>query len=203
MALEGMGGRTRVGRLGKPTVGKVGRAGVTAPAAPAPVVNTQSYDDSGSYGGDVGGYSAPAAPAPPPRRSLADVIAQDYGLRQQQEESLRREGEFDLETGRLRGETEREQAVRRGDLQEDLGDMSLDSSEDLAGRGLLNSGGLFVNQDRINAEGSKRENSIAEMLTNLLSERGSGRLNLQAQNRNAYNERMNALTQDYSRGLIN
>jgi hypothetical protein len=205
MALEGMGGRTATRRGSGGSFSGAGRvAGATvaksAPVAPvaAPITSySPSYDD----GGSVGGYSAPVAP--PPRRSLADVIASDFGLRQQQEENARREGEFDLETGRLRGETEREQTVRRGELQTDLGDMSLDSSEDLAGRGLLNSGGLFLNQDRINAEGSKRENSIAELLTSLLADRGSGRTQLQAQGRNAYNERMNSLTSDYARGAIN
>lgn len=112
------------------------------------------------------------------------------------------EQEFEAETGRLRGETEREQGVRRQKLQTDLGEMSLDSSEDLASRGLLNSGGLFLNQDKINAEGAQRENGIAELLTNFLSQRGQGLTQLQSQGRNALNERINQITQQYGAGQL-
>lgn len=169
-------------------------------AAPAPVVNQAPVSYSGGGGG--GGYAAPApAPALPPRRSLAEVIDSDFGLRQQRDENARLESEFGAETGRLRGETEREQALRRQELSTDLEDMTLDSSESLASRGLLNSGGLFLNQDKINAEGGRRESSIADMLTNLLAQRGQGLLGIQSQGRNALNERINQLTQQYGMGV--
>lgn len=198
--------------LAKPRSSLIYKAGATsnppvrtASAAVAPIAGTSGgggyTGGGGGYeGGGGGGYAAPA-PAAPTRRSLASVIDEDFALRQQRDENARLEAEYGAETGRLRGETERDQAVRREDLQTDLQDMSLDSSESLAARGLLNSGGLFVNQDKINAEGGRRENSIADMLTNLLSQRGSGLMNVQAQGRNALNDRISQITQQYGMGV--
>jgi hypothetical protein len=194
--------------LAKPGLSFTSRS---APTLTAPRTSTSSTSvaplagDTGggggytdNYGGGYGGYSAPA---PPPRRTLAQVIDEDFGLRQQRDENARLEAEYGAETERLRGETEREQGVRREELSTDLEDMTLDSSESLAARGLLHSGGLFVNQDKINAEGGRRENSIADMLTNLLSSRGQGLLGVQAQGRNALNDRINQITQQYGMGV--
>lgn len=176
----------------------------TSSTAVAPIAGTTGGDGGGGgydggYGGG-GGYSAPA-PAAPARRSLASVIDEDFALRQQREENARLEQEYGAETGRLRGETEREQGVRRTDLATDLEDMTLDSSESLASRGLLHSGGFFLNNDKIDAEGARRESSIADMLTNLLSQRGQGLLGVQAQGRNSLNDRIAQITQQYGMGV--
>jgi len=174
----------------------------TASAGVTPVVNAPSGGgDGGGTGGSTGGYGIAAPAAAPARKSLAQVIDEDFALRQQYDENSRLEDEFETETGRLRGETERDQAVRREELQTDLADMSLDSSESLAARGLLNSGGLFVNQDKINAEGGRRESTIADMLTNLLTQRGQGLMQVQAQGRNAINDRISNITRDYGAGI--
>jgi hypothetical protein len=180
-----------------------GTAGMTSISnAPAPSGGGGGGGGGGGYGGGggIGTFAAPAPP-PPPRRSLADVIASDFSLGQLRGEAARRESEFDMETGRLRGETERDQELQRGDLAEDLEQMSLDSSEDLAGRGLLNSGGLFVQQDEINADGERRESAIADLLTRLLTERGQGRTALQAQNRTLLNDRIAKIGDDYQAGV--
>lgn len=177
-------------------------------AGATPIQNAAPAPTGGSYGGGGGGGGyAPSmmtpmvAPAPPPRRSLAQVIDEDFALRQARDENARLESEYGAETDRLRGETERDQAVRREELATDMEDMTLDSSESLASRGLLNSGGFFLNQDRIDAEGTRRETSIADMLSNLLSSRGSGLMALQAQGRNALNERISNITRDYGAGI--
>jgi hypothetical protein len=169
-------------------------------AAAAPVAGGTGGGDYSGGGG--GGYGA-AAPAPIPRRSLEQVIAEDFARRQIEEENARQEREFDAETSRLRGDVERDQAVRRDELQTDLQDMSVDSAEDLAGRGLLYSGGLLQNQDRINSEGVRREGSIAELLSSFLGDRGSSRLALQQRGRGALNDRYTQLTGDYAAGRIN
>lgn len=182
------------------------KTSVPASSGVAPVANSAPAPRTTSGGGG-GGYSAPSmmtpmvAPAPPPRRPLSAIIDEDFALRQQRDENARLEEEYGAETGRLRGETEREQGLRREELATDLEDMTLDSSESLAARGLLNSGGFFLNQDRIDAEGGRRESSIADMLTNLLSSRGSGLMALQAQGRNALNERIANITRDYGAGI--
>lgn len=180
----------------------------TAPAprprpAPAP---TRSGGGGGSTysaaGGDLGGGGgyAPAAAAAPARVSLRDFIDKDFGYKQAVDEygdNGRRIREFDAETERGRGETERDQAVRREDLEQDMGEESLDAANSLAGRGLLRSGGLFLEQDKINRAGAQRRSAIDDLLANFLSQRGSGRIQQQQQGRSAINERINALTQQY------
>lgn len=177
------------------------RTASTASAGTTRVLNAPTGGGYSADDGGGGGYGAPMAAPAPPRRSLADIIGEDFGLRQQRAENARLEQEYGAETGRLRGETERDQAVRREDLATDMEDMTLDSSESLASRGLLNSGGLFLNQDRIDAEGTRRESSIADMLSNLLSQRGQGLLGVQAQGRNALNDRINQITTQYGQGI--
>ncbi len=173
----------------------------TASTSRTPVDSGGGSPYVGGYGGDdTSGGVATAAAAATPRVSLRDFIDQDFGYQQAQAEygdNGRRIRDFDSETTRLRGETERDQEVRRQDLTQDLGEASIESAEDLAGRGILRSGGLFVEQDKINQEGNRRRAAIDDLLTDFLSQRGSGRLQQQQANRQALNEQINQLTQRY------
>jgi len=168
-----------------------------AAAAPTPVGGAPS--SGGSY--DGGGYGGGAPAAAAPRPSLRDFIDNDFSYRQAQDEfgdNGRRIQEFDSETERLRGDVDRDINVRREDLDADLKTESLDVANDLAGRGLLRSGGLFQMQDMVNRSGNQRRSAIDDILTDFISSRGSGRLQQQQQNRSALNERIAALTNQYS-----
>jgi hypothetical protein len=164
-----------------------------------PIVSAYSGGGDSGGGGYLGG--APAVAAPPPRPSLRDFIDNDFGYRQAQDEygdEGRRIREFDAETLRGRGETERDQGVRREALDQDLAGESIDVAEDLAGRGMLRSGGLAVEQGRVNRSGAQRRSAIDDLLTDFISQRGSGRVQQQQANRSALNDRINQLTQQYS-----
>jgi hypothetical protein len=166
--------------------------------APAPIYQSPPAS-SGGGGSTGGGYAAPAVAAAP-RISLQDYINNDFSYRQGLDEfgeNGRRMQEFDSETKRLRGETERDQAVRREDLTQDIGEESIGAAEDLAGRGLLRSGGLFQEQDRINRSGAQRSSAIDDILTDFLSQRQTGRLTQEQANRAALNDRINQITQQY------
>lgn len=169
-----------------------------AAGAPAPAGGSPSY---GAYSDEGGGYGGSPAPAAPPKPSLKDFIDNDFSYRQAMDEygdNGRRIQEFDAETGRLRGDIDRDIKVRREDLDADLQEESLGNANDLAGRGLLRSGGLFQMQEQTNRAGNQRRGAIDDILTDFISSRGSGRVQQQQQNRSALNERIAALTNQYA-----
>lgn len=181
-----------------PAVAPVAPSRPAGGSAPSPIIN-YSAPSAPATGGYVGG-GAPAVAAAP-RPSLRDFIDNDFTYRQGLDEfgeNGRRIQEFDSETKRLRGETERDQGVRREQLNQDIGEESLGAAEDLAGRGLLRSGGLFQEQDRINRSGAQRGSAIDDILTDFLSQRQTGRLQQEQANRAALNDRISQITQQYA-----
>lgn len=180
------------------TATPVGSGSVRPPAAAAPAPSYRAPSSGG--GGSFSSFAAPAVAAPPPRPSLREFIDNDFSYRQAQDEygdSGRRMAEFDAESDRMKGEVERDQAVRREDLDSDLKTESLDTANDFAARGLLRSGGIFTAQDEINRGGAQRRSAIDDLLSSFLSERGSARVSQLQQNRQAINDRINAITQQY------
>lgn len=179
---------------------KGGNAAPATAAAPAPApAPAPSYGGGDSGGGGGGGGFAAAAPTPP-RISLQDYINNDFAYKQSQDEygdGGRRMQEFDAQTARQRGETERDVDFRKKNLEGELGEASIDSAEDLAGRGMLRSGGLFLAQDKINQEGNQRRSSIDDILADFISQRDTERVSQQQQNRAALNEQLNQITQRY------
>lgn len=178
------------------------RSAPAAAAAPGPVPSYGGGGGGGGYGGGGGGgFAAPAAAAAPPRPSLREFIDNDLSYRQANDEfgdTGRRMREFDAETSRLRGETERDQAVRRQDLEQDAIGESQDLANDFAGRGLLRSGGIFQQQDILNQDVGRRRSAIDDILTDFLSNRQGSRVQQQAANRQALNERLASLTNQYT-----
>lgn len=136
--------------------------------------------------------SASAAPAPAPI-SFDDFVNNDFFYQQQLAENSRLLSDFDAETLRMRQETEARQALQRQYLAERLADMGIESAGDQASRGLLRSGSTFKKQDRINQYGVQQENDIAQMLTDLLSQRTAGRVSQEQANRAAINQVLNQL----------
>jgi hypothetical protein len=183
-----------------PAVAPVAAPRPAGGGAPSPITNYSSPPAAASGPSTYISGGAPAVAAAP-RVSLRDFIDNDFSYRQAQDEfgvGGRREQEFDAETKRLRGETEADQKVRREQLTQDIGDESIDAAEDLAGRGMLRSGGLFQEQDRINRSGAQRSSAIDDILSDFLSTRATGRLAQQQQNRAAINDRIQQLTSQYA-----
>lgn len=169
------------------------RTPAPAPApAPAPVAPA-SFGGGGGGGGGGG-----AAPAAPPMMNLDDFIKSNFLYTAEKNEGKRRLEDWDAETMRLQQETEADQKMRRAALGRRLDDAGTANAEDMAGRGLLRSGLTFQNQDRIEEEGVEQENVIAQLLTNLIGQRGHGRLNQEAQNRSALNDRISQLTDQFN-----
>lgn len=165
--------------------------------APQVTPGTTSGGRAGGGGGGGGGSAGAAGPIANPQ-SMQDFIRGNHLYGMQEQENNRRMQEFDAESGRGRGEVEADQKVRRFDLAESLGDQSQTNAEDMAGRGMLRSGGTFVNQDKINAFGVKQEAGIADLLSTYQAQRGNGRVQQDAANRQALNERIQALAAQYS-----
>lgn len=158
------------------------------------IISGPSAPISSGGGGGGGGYSD----APVSRPSLDDYIKSNFLYTQTDNEGKRRLDDFDAEGLRLQQDTEAEQRNRRGTLQRDLADASQASSEGLAGRGLLRSGFLFQNQDKINSIGAEKENDIASLLTDLISGRQTSRRQLEASNRDALNQQIQKLTDQFN-----
>lgn len=174
-------------------------SGQQAPRPMAPAPAQESYGGGGGYSGG-GGYATYSAPPPPmpPRMNLTDYIAKDPTYTAEISEGKRRLADFDAESLLGRQRTEAEQAVKLQDLGRFLTESSLGNAESMAGRGLLRSGGTFLNQDKINAEGNVKRNSIQDLLTQFLQERARGRTAQEAANRQAANERISQITQQYN-----
>lgn len=167
---------------------------VMPPVTRDPFIISGPSDPISSGGGGGGGYDA----APVSRPSLDDYIKSNFLYTQTDNEGKRRLDDFDAEGLRLQQDTEAEQRNRRGTLQRDLADASQASSEGLAGRGLLRSGFLFQNQDKINSIGAEKENDIASLLTDLISGRQTSRRQLEASNRDALNQQIQKLTDQFN-----
>lgn len=187
----------------------------TKPAASAPQMTSyQSIAEEpvssggggggGGYsdGGGGGGASAAVAAPVPQRMSLQDYIANDFTRRQEEEAANRRMTDFDADTMRQRQFVEQDQTMKRNELGRDLGQAGIENAETMAGRGLLRSGGTFLNQDKINQQGVEKEANIADLLTKFISDRGQGRLSQEAANRQAMNERLANITNQYNTGTV-
>lgn len=156
------------------------------------IISSPSDPISSGGGGGGGGMDTVSRP------SLDDYIKSNFLYTQTDNEGKRRLDDFDAEGLRLQQETEAEQRNRRNALQRDLAEASQASSEGLAGRGLLRSGFLFQNQDKINSIGAEKENDIASLLTDLISGRQSSRRQLEASNRDALNQQIQKLTDQFN-----
>lgn len=178
-------------------------AGRGNPSAAQQVVQsaTPMTEDTGSYGGGGGGYSAMATAAPaitPP--SLEDYVKNDYLVSQQDQENQRTLSDFDMQTTRDRSLVQLDQQGRLKTLEGQLNEAGTNSAGDLASRGLLRSGFTAQAQDRINQEGVKQRQSVADLLTNFTSGRQTARLDQEAKNRAALAEaRQNSINGYYQR----
>lgn len=155
-------------------------------SAPAPVAK----------GAGGGGAGVPGGQAP--TLTLEDFIKNHILKRQADAEGGRMLDDFDAETMRLKQETEAEQAVRNQDLDMYLADSGRDAAGSLAARGLERSGLLFQQQDRINEEGVRRRGGIADLMTQLVGERGRGRQETERNAQQLINERIQRLTEMFN-----
>lgn len=138
-----------------------------------------------------------AAPQPAPI-TFDDFVKNDFFYNQRLAENERLLSDFDAETLRMQQETEARQQLQRQYLAERLADMGIASAGDQAARGMLRSGSTFQKQDRINQYGAKEENTIAQLLTDLLSERTSGRVAQEQANRAAINQVLQQLASRFN-----
>lgn len=154
----------------------------------------------GSFGGGGGGAGggavgdAFAAPA----RTFDDFIRSNFGYNQLQNEQGRQLSEFDNDTLRQRQLTEADQGLRRSALQQSLSQMGGDWANDSASRGLLRSGLYLQGQDKVDQAGVKGNQDIDQLLSDLLSERGQARVSVQQQQRNALNDMLSKLSQEFN-----
>ncbi len=171
------------------------------PTAVMPPVNRGSFSVSSVPTPlDVGGGGAAAATQAAERPSLDDYIKSNFLYTSQENENERMLDDFDADTLRQQQDVEADQSVRRGDLYRRQADAGNANAEDFASRGLGRSGLVFQGQDRINAAGADQENSIAQLLSDLLSGRQQGRAQQEQANRSALNERINQLTSQFNSG---
>lgn len=173
------------------------------PAPPTPVWGTDDgYDGGGSSGGGGGGGggggAAVAATAAAARPSLQDYISGNYLYKQAGDESTRRLGEFDADTGRQRGLVQADQALRRNQLKQTLDDQGESNAETMAGRGLLRSGLTFQNQDKINQFGNQQNSVIDQLLGTFAANRASQRSQQEAANRQSISDAIAKITDQYT-----
>lgn len=156
----------------------------------APVASASRAAGGGGGGGNV--------PPGNPVMSLEDFIQNHILKRKADAEASRMLDDFDAETMRLKQETEADQAVRNQDLDMYLADAGRDAAGSLAARGLERSGLLFQAQDRINEEGVRRRSSIADLMTQLVGQRGRGRQEAERSARQMINQRIQQLSEMFN-----
>jgi hypothetical protein len=173
--------------------------------APAPAPPAQSYGGGGggSRGGGGGGaaMAQPAPPAPPavPRVSLEDYIRGNFLYKNQEAENQRLLGDYDAQTMMGQQQTEADQTSRRTDLNRTMDEAGVANANEKAARGTLRSGFTFQDQEKINVQGTQQRKFIDDLLTNFIAQRGSGRVNEQAQGRNRSNSVMTSLTDQFNK----
>lgn len=148
-----------------------------------------------------GGGGAPAPVTPAPALSFDDYVAKDFGYNTAQNEGKRRLQEFDAATLLQRQQTEAEQAMRRATLQQVLQEMGGDIANDFANRGLLRSGLYMQGQGAVDRASVQGNQGIEQMLSDLIAQRGQGRVDLEAQNRATLNDVLNQLSSQFNSGL--
>lgn len=194
------------GGTGKGTGKNTGVQSYTAPAygtnpnAARPFEFTISDASGGAPigGGGGGGVGDIGAPAP---MTFDDFVKKNFTYTQTQNEGARRLQDFDAETLLKRQQTEAEQNMRRTALQQTLQQMGGDWANDAANRGILRSGLYLQGQDRVDKQGVTGNQDIDQLLTNLLQERSSGRVQQEASNRSALNDVLSQLSQQFNSGL--
>lgn len=130
--------------------------------------------------------------------SLQDFIQSNYLYQQRQNENSRQEQDFDSGYLRdeqlLRGDQER----KRFDLQTQMDEAGVNAANDYAGRGLLRSGGIFQEQDKIDAQGEQAGSLIDQLLSDFVTRKQNERLQLQSQGRGALDSVIAKLTDQFS-----
>lgn len=183
---------------------------VIAQKAAAPVASAVAPDASGGYsggggggGGGLGGGGGVGASDVGISTPLTfdDFISKNFGYNQLRTEQGRQLSEFDNDTLRQRQLTEADQGLKRAALGKALSQMGSDWANDSASRGLLRSGLYLQGQDKVDQAGVTGNQDIDQMLTDLLGERGQGRVSLEQQQRAALNDVLSQLSQQFNKQL--
>lgn len=166
------------------------------PAASTPMAPTAATQIlSGGSGG--GGSSVAPTPALTPA-DLDNYITNNYLYTSTANAGDRALQNYDASTLQGQQATEAQQAQKQGTLTQNLDNLGQQNAEDLAGRGLLNSGINFQNQDKINQQGAQGQNQIAQLLTDFINQRQTGREGQVAVNQAALNQQIAALTGQFN-----
>lgn len=204
------GGRSIGGSFGGPQMLVGGKVTSIQPPTPKPSAPNITVPDmgggdmggGGGYGGG-GGATAAAAAAPIKIPTLDQFISGDFGYNQTKQENDRRLNDFDAETLRGRQTTEADQNMRRTALQQVLQDAGGDWASDSANRGLLRSGLYQQGQDRfVDQRGVQGNQDIDQILTQFIQQRGSARVDQEAQGRSALNDVLSQLSQRYNQQYV-